>query len=123
MGRHLLKYGSGRTVRNSNRLLPWGAKFVHEARLRVSVEVARVRVGNRILDVPEHGHVVVVWGRAAARSWRPRRRRLRAGRHGPRPSGRTGTSAELISGKTTRRNRARSASISARLWACHRATA
>jgi hypothetical protein len=62
MGRHLLKYGSGRTVRNSNRLLPWGAKFVHEARLRASVEVARVRVGNRILDVPEHGHVVVVWG-------------------------------------------------------------
>ncbi|MFB4311835.1 hypothetical protein [Actinomadura sp. GTD37] len=62
MGRHLLKYGSGRTVRNSNRLLPWGAKWVNEARLRASAEVARVRVGNRILDVPEHGHVVVVWG-------------------------------------------------------------
>ncbi len=62
MGRHLLKYGSGRSVRNSNRLLPWGAKWVNEARLRASAEVARVRVGNRILDVPEHGHVVVVWG-------------------------------------------------------------
>lgn len=62
MGRHLLKYGSGRTVRNSNRLLPWGAKFVNEARLRASAEVARVRVGKRILDVPAHGHVVVVWG-------------------------------------------------------------
>lgn len=62
MGRHLLKYGSGRTVRNSNRLLPWGAKWVNEARLRASAEVVRVRVGKRILDVPEHGHVVVVWG-------------------------------------------------------------
>ncbi|MGI5208054.1 hypothetical protein ACQEU6_41600 [Spirillospora sp. CA-108201] len=62
MGRHLLKYGSSRTVRNANRLLPWGAKWVNEARLRASAEVARVRVGKRILDVPEHGHVVVVWG-------------------------------------------------------------
>ena len=49
-------------MRNANRLLPWGAKWVNEARLRASAEVARVRVGKRILDVPEHGHVVVVWG-------------------------------------------------------------
>ncbi|MFS2294945.1 hypothetical protein FHX41_1759 [Actinomadura hallensis] len=62
MGRHLLRYGSGRTVRNSNRLLPWGAKWVNEARLRASAEVARVRVGTRVLDVPPHGHVAVVWG-------------------------------------------------------------
>lgn len=33
MGRHLVKYGSGRTVRNAGRLLPWGAKWVNEARL------------------------------------------------------------------------------------------
>ncbi|MGP4023696.1 hypothetical protein [Actinomadura sp. 3N407] len=62
MGRHLLKYGSGRTVRNSNRLLPWGAKWVNEARLRASAEVTRIRVGKRLLDVPAHGHVAVVWG-------------------------------------------------------------
>ncbi|QXJ26400.1 hypothetical protein AGRA3207_001594 [Actinomadura graeca] len=61
MGRYLQKYGSGRTVRNANRLLPWGAKWVNEARLRVSAEVARIRVGKRLLDVPVHGHVVVVW--------------------------------------------------------------
>ncbi|MFD0684891.1 hypothetical protein [Actinomadura fibrosa] len=61
MGRHLQKYGSGRTVRNANRLLPWGAKWVNEARLRASSEVARIRVGKRLLDVPAHGHVVVVW--------------------------------------------------------------
>ncbi|MFI0370942.1 hypothetical protein ACH35V_23990 [Actinomadura sp. 1N219] len=62
MGRHLLKYGSGRTVRNANRLLPWGAKWVNEARLRAAAEVARIRVGKRLLDVPAHGHVAVVWG-------------------------------------------------------------
>lgn len=61
MGRHLQKYGSGRTVRNANRLLPWGAKWVNEVRLRASVEVARIRVGKRLLEVPPHGHVVVVW--------------------------------------------------------------
>ncbi|MFV2178697.1 hypothetical protein ACFHW2_38465 [Actinomadura sp. LOL_016] len=62
MGRHLQKYGSGRTVRNANRLLPWGAKWVSEARLRASAEVVRVRVGKRLLEVPPHGHVAVVWG-------------------------------------------------------------
>jgi hypothetical protein len=62
LGRHLEKYGSGRTVRNANRLLPWGAKWVNEVRLRASAEVARIRVGTRLLDVPAHGHAVVVWG-------------------------------------------------------------
>ncbi|MFI0407910.1 hypothetical protein [Actinomadura sp. 3N508] len=62
MGRYLLKYGSGRTVRNAGRLLPWGAKWVNEARLRASAEVARIRVGKRLLDVTAHGHVAVVWG-------------------------------------------------------------
>ncbi|WP_242614217.1 hypothetical protein [Actinomadura roseirufa] len=61
MGRHLEKYGSGRTVRNANRLLPWGAKWVNEARLRASSEVARIRIGQRLLEVPVHGHVAVVW--------------------------------------------------------------
>ncbi|RKS68689.1 hypothetical protein BZB76_5813 [Actinomadura pelletieri DSM 43383] len=62
MGRHLLKYGSGRTVRNANRLLPWGAKWVNQARLHAAAEVARIRIGQRLLDVPAHGHAVVVWG-------------------------------------------------------------
>jgi|SRR5437868_5641522 len=61
MGGHLHKYGSGRMVRNANRLLPWGAKWVNEARLRVSADVTRVRVGKRLLEVPDHGHVVIVW--------------------------------------------------------------
>lgn len=61
LGGHLERYGSGRTVRNANRLLPWGAKWVNQARLRASSEVARIRVGKRTLLVPAHGHVVVVW--------------------------------------------------------------
>ncbi|WP_242886873.1 hypothetical protein [Actinomadura litoris] len=61
LGRYLHKYGSARTVRNAGRLLPWGAKWVNEARLRASAEVAAVRVGKRMLEVPVHGHLVVVW--------------------------------------------------------------
>ncbi|MGK5550705.1 hypothetical protein ACSNOI_03745 [Actinomadura kijaniata] len=62
LGGHLLLHGWGNTVRNANRLLPWGAKYVHEARLQASDEVARIRIGHRTLEVPEHGHAVVVWG-------------------------------------------------------------
>ncbi|MFC5750236.1 hypothetical protein [Actinomadura rugatobispora] len=61
-GRHLQRYGTGRTVRNANRLLPWGAKWVSQARLRVAAEASHLRVGNRMLEVPAHGHTVVVWG-------------------------------------------------------------
>ncbi|MDL4775112.1 hypothetical protein [Actinomadura xylanilytica] len=61
LGGHLQRYGAGRTVRNANRLLPWGAKWVNQVQLRVSTEVTRIRVGKRVLDVPGHGHVVVVW--------------------------------------------------------------
>jgi hypothetical protein len=62
LGCHLLRYGTGKTVRNANRLLPWGAKWVSQARLWVSSEVADLRVGDRLLNVPAHGHAVVVWG-------------------------------------------------------------
>ncbi|WP_245623136.1 hypothetical protein [Spirillospora albida] len=62
LGGHLRRYGSGRTVRNAGRLLPWGAKFVNHARLRASSDVAAVRIGKRTVDVPPHGHVAVVWG-------------------------------------------------------------
>ncbi|MFG2003172.1 hypothetical protein ACGFNU_28830 [Spirillospora sp. NPDC048911] len=61
-GQHLRRYGTGKTVRNADRLLPWGAKWVSQARLQVSAEVARLRVGNRFMSVPAHGHAVVVWG-------------------------------------------------------------
>ncbi|MBX6769484.1 MAG: hypothetical protein IRY90_20425, partial [Actinomadura rubrobrunea] len=60
-GGHLIRYATGRTVRNANRLFPWGAKWVNQAKLRASSEVAQIRVGTRLLDVPAHGHVVVVW--------------------------------------------------------------
>lgn len=62
MGGHLRRYGSGRTVRNANRLLPWGAKFVNHTRLQASSDVTAVRIGKRTVDVPPHGHVAVVWG-------------------------------------------------------------
>ncbi|WP_157407508.1 hypothetical protein [Actinomadura atramentaria] len=61
LGRHLRRYGTGRTVRNADRLLPWGAKYVNQVRLRVAAEVAQIRVGPRLLPVPAHGHVAVVW--------------------------------------------------------------
>ncbi|MBW8484879.1 hypothetical protein [Actinomadura parmotrematis] len=61
-GRHLRRDCYGRSVRNGDRLLPWGAKYVSEARLTVAAETARLRVGKRTLDVPEHGQAVVVWG-------------------------------------------------------------
>ncbi|WP_155884946.1 hypothetical protein [Actinomadura flavalba] len=61
LGAHLRRYGGGRTVRNGDRLLPWGAKYVNQVRLRAAAEVARVRVGRRVIDVPPHGHVAVVW--------------------------------------------------------------
>jgi hypothetical protein len=62
LGGHLLRYGTGRTVRNSNRILPWGAKWVSQARLWAATEVTDLRVGNRVLAVAPHGHAVVVWG-------------------------------------------------------------
>ncbi|MFC4912617.1 hypothetical protein [Actinomadura gamaensis] len=62
LGGALRVYGSGRTVRNADRLLPWGAKWVNQARLRAAAGVATVRVGSRLLRVPEHGHLAIVWG-------------------------------------------------------------
>ncbi|MEU5882166.1 hypothetical protein [Spirillospora sp. NPDC047279] len=61
-GHHIVTYGTGKTVRNADRLLPWGAKWVSQVRLQVSAEVARLRVGHRYVTVPAHGHAVVVWG-------------------------------------------------------------
>ncbi|WP_235834571.1 hypothetical protein [Actinomadura logoneensis] len=62
LGGPLRVYASGRTVRNADRLLPWGAKWVNQARLRAADGVASIRIGSRLLAVPEHGHVAIVWG-------------------------------------------------------------
>ncbi|WP_051469060.1 hypothetical protein [Actinomadura oligospora] len=62
LGGPLRVYASGRTVRNADRLLPWGAKWVNQARLRAAAGVASIRIGSRLLGVPEHGHVAIVWG-------------------------------------------------------------
>ncbi|MFF5261095.1 hypothetical protein ACFY4C_19320 [Actinomadura viridis] len=62
LGGYLHRYGTSKTVRNANRLLPWGAKWVSQVRLWASSEVTQLRVGDRMLNVPPHGHTVVVWG-------------------------------------------------------------
>jgi hypothetical protein len=55
--------GHGATTRDSDRLLPWGARWVSSASLLAGPEVATIVVdGRRELTVPEHGHLVVVWG-------------------------------------------------------------
>ncbi|MGY1827917.1 hypothetical protein [Blastococcus sp. SYSU DS0541] len=41
--------------------MPWGARYVSYARVRASREVDRLAVGTRLLRVPRHGHLVVVW--------------------------------------------------------------
>ncbi|MCF6737692.1 hypothetical protein [Blastococcus sp. KM273129] len=53
--------GGGSVLRDGGRLLPWGARHASYATLRASREVDRLRVGARLLAVPRHGHLVVVW--------------------------------------------------------------
>ncbi|WP_052090929.1 MULTISPECIES: hypothetical protein [Modestobacter] len=54
--------GGGSVLRNADRRMPWGARYVHDVQLRVSAEVHAVVVGgSRTLTVPRHGHLVVVW--------------------------------------------------------------
>jgi hypothetical protein len=45
---------------SGRRWAPWG-RWVSYAELRASAEVAAVHVGQRVLAVPRHGHLVVVW--------------------------------------------------------------
>jgi hypothetical protein len=54
--------GGGGALRNPNRLLPWGARWVRGAELLAGPEVVGVVVDDRRrLTVPEHGRLVVVW--------------------------------------------------------------
>lgn len=54
-------FGGGATARNADRRMPWGAKWVSYAELRVATEVSHLRVDDRVLPVAEHGVAIVVW--------------------------------------------------------------
>lgn len=49
------------TLRNAERLMPWGGKWVRWAQLRVAVEVTSLGVGDRQVAVSAHGAALVVW--------------------------------------------------------------
>ncbi len=53
--------GGGGTVRNGDRLMPWGAKWMWWANLRLVAEVRTLQIGDRRLAVPAHGVAVIVW--------------------------------------------------------------
>ena len=62
LGAPTVVQGRGSVLRNAGRLMPWGARYVHDAELLVSSDVHSVVVaGARVLPVPRHGHLVVVW--------------------------------------------------------------
>jgi hypothetical protein len=54
--------GSAGVVRDGDRLLPWGGRWVRAAAVLVGGGIAELVVGSRRLTVPYHGHLVVVWG-------------------------------------------------------------
>ena len=53
--------GGGSTLVNADRLLPFGARYVHTATMRLASEVASLLVGERRIAVPDHGLAIVVW--------------------------------------------------------------
>lgn len=53
--------GGGGTVRNADRLMPWGAKWVRWAELQLVAEVRTLKIGDRHLRVPAHGAALIVW--------------------------------------------------------------
>ncbi len=86
LGRPVVVEGSGSVLDSAGRLLPWGARYVRYAGVLASSAVHAVEVGDRVLAVPRHGRLVVVWatrrppGRGGVRSRRPGPLRRRAGR-------------------------------------------
>lgn len=56
-----IDYGGGSTLVNADRLMPWGARYVDYARMRLVSEVARLLIRSRSIDVPQHGLAIVVW--------------------------------------------------------------
>ena len=61
LGRWATAHGAGSVTLDERRWLPWGARYVRYATLRASAEVHAVGIGPRVLAVPRHGHLVVVW--------------------------------------------------------------
>jgi len=61
LGGPVVVSGSGSVLENANRLMPWGARYVRYAEVLASSAVHTVEVGDRVLAVPRHGHLVVVW--------------------------------------------------------------
>ena len=51
---------AGATLAESGRW-PWSGRYVRDTQLQVSSAVHTVTVGQRVLRVPRHGHLVVVW--------------------------------------------------------------
>ena len=62
LGAPAVVVGRGSVVRGSDRRVPRGAGYVSDAELLVSSDVHSVVVaGSRVLTVPRHGRLVVVW--------------------------------------------------------------
>jgi hypothetical protein len=53
--------GGGGSLRNAGRRMPWGAKWVHWAELRMAAEVRTLLLPARSIPVAEHGLALVVW--------------------------------------------------------------
>jgi hypothetical protein len=60
LGAPVVVAGAGAVAAGGSRL-PWGGRYVRDTQLRVSSAVHTVAVGQRVLRVPRHGHLVVVW--------------------------------------------------------------
>jgi hypothetical protein len=61
LGGPLVVEGSGSVMRDADRLMPWGARYVRYTEVLASSAVHTVDVGDRVLAVPRHGRLVVVW--------------------------------------------------------------
>jgi hypothetical protein len=61
LGRPVVVEGGGSVLRDADRLVPWGARYVRYAGVLASSAVHTVEVGDRVLAVPRHGRLVVVW--------------------------------------------------------------
>jgi len=61
LGGPVTVHGWGSVLGNADRLMPWGARYISYAEVLASSAVHTVAVGDRVLAVPRHGHLVVVW--------------------------------------------------------------
>jgi hypothetical protein len=60
-GGYLRALGYGQTCLTEPHRFPWNARYAFHAMLRASAEVHRLKAGTRVLDVPFHGHAVLIW--------------------------------------------------------------